>query len=260
MIIDTTNLDIFGIPPYFFCAVLGLVVAVCLYIPLMYSKKFCLQEYIKVFVIAILSLLFFAKIFGCISGIYRAIGSGEQITFYTIKNTGSVFYGGLFGFLFAYYWGIKSRLITIKEYHAIDILDVIIPLFHMISRIGCFLGGCCYGIKYKCFLSVVYTAIDTGVIKTEERIPVQLIEAIFNGGLFIYLFILVRKENWKDKKLLLRYILIYSFGRFLLEFIRGDMVRGVVYGISFSQMISILIWSIVIIFILFKRKRGEKFL
>ncbi len=251
---NTIDFTIFGIPPYFFCAVVGLVIAVWLNIALISSKGYCLQEHMKVLIISVISLLIFAKIFGCLSGIYRAVGVGETISFDTIKNTGIVFYGGLFGLLFAYYLGIKSNLITDKDFGAIDILAVSIPLFHAITRIGCFLAGCCYGIECDCFLSMDYTIMCDGIANTTNRIPVQLIESFFNIAIFVYLFVLIKKENWKNKRILLRYIIIYSCGRFLLEFIRGDTVRGVVFGISFSQMISVIVWLIVL-FAFIKRKK-----
>lgn len=251
---NTIDFTIFGIPPYFFCAVIGLVIAVWLNIALISSKKYCLQEHMKVLIISVISLLVFAKIFGCLSGMYRAIGEGEPISFDTIKNTGIVFYGGLFGLLFAYYIGIKSKLITNKDSGAIDILAVSVPLFHAIARIGCFLAGCCYGIECDSFLSINYTIRDNGIVNTANRIPVQLIEAFFNIAIFVYLFALIKKENWKNKRILLRYIIIYSCGRFLLEFIRGDSVRGVIWGISFSQMISVIIW-LVVLFTFIKRKK-----
>ncbi len=254
MSFNTVDFNIFGIPPYFFCAVIGLVAAICLNIILVSSKKYCLQEHMKVLLISIISMLIFAKLFGCLSGIYRAIGVGEQITFDTIKNTGIVFYGGLFGLLLAYYCGIKSKLITIKEPHAIDVLAVSIPLFHAIARTGCFLAGCCHGIESD-FFSINYTIMDDGVLNTANRIPVQLIEALFNVGLFIYLFSLIRKDDWKNKNLLLRYIVLYSCGRFLLEFIRGDTVRGIICGVSFSQVISVVIWLAILVFTL--RKKGK---
>lgn len=245
MSFNTVGFNIFGIPPYFFCAGVALVMAVCLNIILVASKRYCLQEYMKVLIISILSMLVFAKIFGCLSGVYRAIGVSEAITFDTIKNTGIVFYGGLFGLLVGYRWGLNSKLITVKDPHAIDTLAVCIPLFHAIARIGCFFAGCCYGIESD-VLSISYTIMGNGIANTANRIPVQLIEAAFNVGIFIYLFILIRKEDWKNKNLLLRYITIYSCGRFLLEFIRGDTVRGTIHGISFSQVISVIIWFVIL--------------
>lgn len=256
MSFNTVGFNIWGIPPYFFCSIVGLVITVCLNIILVSAKKYCLQEHMKVLFISIVSMLVFAKLFGCISGIYRAVGVGESITFATIKNTGIVFYGGLFGLLVGYYWGINSKLVTVKDPHAIDVLAVCIPLFHAIARIGCFLAGCCYGIKSDIF-SISYTILENGIIDTTNRIPVQLVGSIFNIGVFVYLFSLLRMESWKNKNLLLRYIILYSCGRFLLEFIRGDTVRGLIHGVSLSQMISILIW-LAILTITIKNKGRTK--
>ena len=255
---DTATFFIFGIPPYFFCAVVGLAAAVCLNIVLIYSKKYCLQEHMKVLMISIVSMLVFAKLFGCISGVYRAIGDGEKITLDTIKNTGIVFYGGLFGLLLPYHLCLKIKLVFIKERYAIDILAVSIPLFHAISRMGCFFAGCCYGVESDLPIAINYIIKNNGVIESSNRIPVQLIEAIFNMAIFIYLFSLVLKPDWKNKKLLTRYIALYSCGRFCLEFIRGDSVRGVIYGLSFSQLISIILWMVIIILSIRKKHREKE--
>lgn len=257
MSFNTVGFNIFGIPPYFFCAGVGLVVAVCLNIILVASKRYCLQEYMEVLLISIISMLVFAKLFGCLSGVYRAIGVDEAITFDTIKNTGIVFYGGLFGLLVGYYRGLNSKLITVKDPHAIDVLAVSIPLFHAIARVGCFLAGCCHGIESDIF-SISYTIMDNGIVNTANRIPVQLIEAAFNVGIFIYLFVLIRKDDWKNKNLLLRYVVIYSCGRFLLEFIRGDTVRGIIHGISFSQVISIIVWLTLLTITIKNRNRAKE--
>ena len=238
---------IFEIPAYFFCAFSGAVVAICAFIILLSSKKYNLQQQIKALAISILGLVICARLFGCATCIYKAIGNGESVTLDTIKNTGIVFYGGLIGMLITYNVCIRSRLITQKDYHILDVLAVTFPLFHTIARIGCFLAGCCYGIERETPLSVKYTNLENGVNVTAMRIPVQLIEAGFNFVLFIYLLILVKKDEWKTKHILYRYLLIYSTMRFFLEFIRGDTARGVICGISFSQVIAVGIWIFVII-------------
>lgn len=44
------------------------------------------------------------------------------------------------------------------------------------------------------------------------------------------------------------YLFLYAILRFILEFLRGDEIRGVVYNLSTSQIISIFI----LIFIIFR--------
>lgn len=244
---------VFGIPAYFFCSVVGAVVATCVFIVMLESKNYNLEEHMKALGISVIGLIVFAKMFGCFTGIYKAIGSGEAITFETIKNTGIVFYGGLIGLLTTYSICIRSRLITEKDYHVLDILSVTIPLFHAIGRVGCFLGGCCYGIEKDTLVSVLYTTFNQGIKNTTFRIPIQLIESSFNVLLFIYLFKLSRTDDWKNKHILYRYLILYSAARFFFEFVRGDTVRGIIHGVSFSQVISLII--MICVFVEVKKNR-----
>ena len=123
-----------------------------------------------------------------------------------------------------------------------DVLAVCIPLFHSVARVGCFFGGCCFGKESHSIIAINYTTKVFDEVTTAYRIPTQLIEAAFNFCLFLYLLHLVRSEDWKNKHILRRYLFLYSIGRFVIEFFRGDLVRGVIFGVSFSQVISILIW------------------
>ena len=184
-------------------------------------------------------MVLFAKLFGFLSGIYRDIGLGNSITLEGILNTGIVFYGGLIGLLISYYICTK---VSKQDKRILDIVAVCIPLFHSITRVGCFVGGCCFGIEIHSHFAINYTTTVFDEVTTTYRVPTQLIEAVFNICLFVYLLFLFSRNNWKEKNILRRYLLIYSIGRFIIEFWRGDLVRGVILGVSFSQVISILIW------------------
>lgn len=255
---NSVGFTIFGIPPYFFCTVVGLVAAVSLNIILVATKKYELPKHMKNLILSLVGMVLFAKLFGCLSGIYRAIGEGEAITFNTIKNTGIVFYGGLLGLLLFYFVGTRVKLISIEERNSINLLAVSIPLFHAIARVGCFLAGCCYGIEYNSFGAIEYTMMHDGIESCAYRIPVQLIEAGLNICIFVYLFSLVKRDDWDENNILVRYLVLYSCGRFLLEFIRGDTVRGVIYGVSFSQVISVLILAGILLSYIKKRNNISK--
>lgn len=256
---NSIGFRVFNIPSYFFCAFTGVVIATCSFIILLSSKKYNLQQHSKAFAISIIGLVISARMFGCFTGVYRALGNHEVITFDTIKNTGIVFYGGLIGMLVTYNICIRSKLITQKDYHILDVLAVTFPLFHTIARIGCFLAGCCYGIEKDTVISIRYTILESGTSVTALRIPVQLLEASFNFGLFIYLLMLLKTTEWKKKYILYRYLILYSVARFFLEFLRGDEARGIINGISFSQVISVGIWIFVVIRIKIKKKTEEEF-
>lgn len=235
------NFQIFGIPAYFFCAFTGFVVTTSVYIVLMSSKRYDISQSMKILMFSLLGLALGAKIFGFLTGIYRNIGNGEKVTLETMLDTGIVFYGGLFGLLIVYMLCLHSKRCCLDKY-AVDVLAVCIPLFHSIARIGCFFSGCCFGKIYEGVLSINYITIINGNIDENMRFPIQLIEALFEFLLFLYLLNSLNSDQWKEKKILIRYLIFYSIFRFMFEYLRGDVRRGLIYGISFSQCISVFIW------------------
>lgn len=166
---------------------------------------------------------------------------------------GNVFYGGLIGGLIASYITIKIRKMNIKR--TTDFLTPVIPLFHFFGRIGCFLSGCCYGVKSHIGFTYKYSLIESA--NNVNRFPIQLVESFYNLILFILLTIFYKKNKMKGKILYL-YLVLYSIGRFIFEFFRGDEYRGFVLGLSTSQFISIIIFVISIILISRKEVQNGK--
>jgi len=149
--------------------------------------------------------------------------------------SGTIFYGGLLG-------GILTGHILLRKYTAfekyVDIVAVSIPLFHFFGRIGCFLGGCCFGIP--CGFGFVFVNNPIAEANGIVRFPVQLLEAIFNLCLFILLNHLLKNGKYKNN-ILYVYLTIYAIGRFFIEYLRGDAHRGIWFIFSTSQIISIII-------------------
>lgn len=173
---------------------------------------------------------------------------------------GSVFYGGLFGAIIAASITIRVKKLDYTVYA--DMLAPAIPLFHCFARIGCFLGGCCYGIES----SIGFTATGNTLVPTLNdvcRFPVQLLEAGLNLVLFLILYWLYRKSltcRPLQGKLLLCYLMSYSVIRFFDEFLRGDAIRGFVLGMSTSQFISILLFLVsgIVLTVLICRERARR--
>lgn len=212
---------------------------------LMASKKYNLSQSLKFLFISLLGMGFGAKFFGYLTGIYRAIGLETSITIETLKDTGIVYYGGLIGLLITYSILLHTKKCFLDS-NALDVLAVCIPLFHSVARIGCFLSGCCYGRESSSILAMNYETIIEGATNTAHRIPVQLVESAFEFVLFLLLFALIKQTDWRKKHILLCYLTIYSIGRFFLEFLRGDIRRGLIRNVSFSQCISVLVWILLI--------------
>lgn len=162
---------------------------------------------------------------------------------------GSVFYGGLLGGIGTGFWYARRKKLSLGEYA--DLAAVGIPLFHGFGRIGCFLGGCCYGIE--CPVGFVFQNSLVEAANGVSRFPVQLVEAGFEFLLFGLLLWMTGKGLQKNNRIFW-YLGLYAVGRFLLEFLRGDVIRGFVGGLSTSQWISLALLAGIVIIKISRRK------
>lgn len=166
---------------------------------------------------------------------------------------GSVFYGGLIGGLFAGYLCMKHQKLDYGL--TSDCAAPSIALFHAFGRIGCFLGGCCYGVEWEHGITFHNALVESA--NGVPRVPVQLFEAGLEFALFGLLSLMLEK-GWLKNRLLAVYLLIYPVGRFALEFLRGDDYRGFLFGLSTSQLISIGVFAAAVVFLVMKRPRASK--
>ncbi len=142
---------------------------------------------------------------------------------------GFVFYGGLFGALSAVKIYSVVRRIDVGQLY--NMLTPCFLLFHSFGRVGCFLSGCCYGIEFPVGFEML---TSPGVI----RFPVQLAESFCDILIFSAVLILEHRKG-KRTDLLAVYMICYAVCRFLLEFLRGDEVRGYFLCFSTSQWIAL---------------------
>lgn len=177
----------------------------------------------------------------------------DFITIFLNIFGGSVYYGGLIGGLIAGFIYVKKANMPFDA--ATDCAAFSIPLFHGISRIGCFLGGCCYGIEWEHGITFTNSLVEqaNGV----PRVPIQLFEAGYEILLFALIFFLINKTVKYKGKLLAIYLLLYAVGRFILEFWRGDDYRGHLFGLSTSQIISILMFVGSSVFLILKSSKKK---
>ena len=174
-----------------------------------------------------------------------------------ITDGGFVFYGGLIAGIAGAFLGARLAKARIRDY--IRIIVPALPLGHAVGRVGCFFAGCCYGAPYDGLFSVNYPNSIAGLSPDISVFPVQLSEAVLNliacGVLLIF-----DKRRESAPEVLALYIIIYSAERFLLEFFRGDLSRGIFLGLSVSQWISaaLFILSFAAIFIGRSKKKRER--
>lgn len=181
--------------------------------------------------------------------IFALVGSGD-FSFSALLPfvSGMVFYGGLFGSIIAVIIYTKIDK-DVSKANVFDVFAVSAPLFHAFGRVGCFFAGCCYGIESEFGITTYLNTSPThyGV----SRFPVQLFEALANILIFALLLILFKRKKLCGK-LVLVYLSLYAPIRFVLEFFRGDEVRGFIFGLSTSQFIGLLILAFIAIYLLIK--------
>ena len=149
---------------------------------------------------------------------------------------GLVFYGGLFGAILGLW--VYSKAFKRNFGDILRMAVPVIPLTHAIMRFGCFAAGCCHGVPHD-ILGIAFTR-SVVAANGIPFLPVPLYEAAMNFGIFIVIWQFSKKER-KPLHLLCLYAIPYAVGRFALEFLRGDTVRGMVFAMSTSQFISVLI-------------------
>lgn len=162
-------------------------------------------------------------------------------------RAGGVFYGGLLGAIAGCY--IFARMNpSVSFLKMSDIAAPAIPLGQAIGRLGCFSAGCCWGSHSDLPWAVTFTNTYShdliGVPLNETLHPVQLYESFIWMILFMVLWTALRKQFFRvPGQLLCVYLMSFGIIRFLLEYVRGDLERGVYFNglLSTSQIISLLV-------------------
>lgn len=156
---------------------------------------------------------------------------------------GLVFYGGLIGAIVAAHLTARYLKEDITLHYPALVPGI--AILAGFGRIGCFLAGCCYGARTDSHLCVVFPAgsqAPSGI----PLVPIQLYEAAFEFIAVIVFFGLGFIGKLRPY-LLYIYCASYAVLRFILEFWRGDQLRGVYGPFSTSQWISIAVLLFVVV-------------
>lgn len=154
-----------------------------------------------------------------------------------------VFMGGLFGGLITIYLFCKAFKKKI-----IPVLDLFAPALafgHSIGRIGCLLGGCCYGAEVlpsNPFV-IIYPDVSLSAPSGVPLFAAPLVESVFLVFLTVLLTILFLKSSIKGL-CVSAYCLLYATERFILEFYRGDTKRGKYGFLTTSQYLCLALFVI----------------
>ena len=225
-----SSIQLFGYEIYLYPLIIGMMwsYAYLSMQKLIHAKKVELPYFKTFFIALFLSCWIGAKLFFLFSIDSELITKAKLNANFWLGG-GFVFYGGLtFGVLTTLVYKYLLKI----EWDNFKMFIPLLALGHGVGRIGCFLAGCCYGSACDLPWAINLHGVD--------RHPVQLYEAI----VLISLYFIFLKRVYSNKSVILEYLLSYSLLRFSLEFLRGDEIRGFLWSLSTSQVISVIIFAI----------------
>jgi phosphatidylglycerol:prolipoprotein diacylglycerol transferase len=172
-----------------------------------------------------------------------------------LQKPGIVFYGGAMagGAGFA----LLARALGIPWATALDQTLPGLPLAQAIGRLGCLLGGCCYGKPTSAAWSITYThALAPAAHPSLARHPWPLYEAACLLVLAV-LFAAPQRFAGRPGRRAAMYVMLYAAVRCSLEPWRGDPARGLLFhgACSVAQIVA-LVTAVAACTFLYVRRRA----
>jgi phosphatidylglycerol---prolipoprotein diacylglyceryl transferase len=162
---------------------------------------------------------------------------------------GLTYYGGLIAASAFGLWFLKRERLPVLK--VADMAGMVIPLGLFFGRLGCFMGGCCFGVGTDHAFGLRFPSGSPasrqqwkqGLLDHPYQVslpvhPTQLYEAL--GCLLIAgaLMLGLHPRKRFDGQVLLTFLGSYAVLRFVLEFWRADE-RGGLLGLSTSQLVGV---------------------
>ena len=161
--------------------------------------------------------------------------AANPASIFAIQEGGLAIYGGVAGGLVAAWIYTRRHRLSLAPFA--DLVAPSLILGQAIGRIGCLINGDAYGAPTTLPWGVVWT--NPGALVPQLGVayhPTQLYEMFWDVAVFVVLWKL-RTRLKADGALFLLYVILYSFGRFWITFLRQDAI--VVWGLRQAQLIGL---------------------
>ncbi len=184
--------------------------------------------------------------------------------FWPVQEDGTVGLGGLIllgGFILAVTASaIYIRIKRLKFWRLADSIAPSIALGVFLTRIGCYLNGCCFGVACDYPWGVNFPAYSpAGATMGDLYIhPTQLYSSLYGLAIFGILMFLDRKPNF-DGLLIGSFLILYGIARFTVDFFRYyENQMFIIDGLQFNQVVSIIMFISGIAILVYQRKASRK--
>lgn len=212
------------------------------------------ERLVDLFVFSLLGAFVGAKV-ALIIGDFRAFADHPVQFFIENLRSFGAFYGGFIaGVAVAVYYLRKHK---IRFFDAADVTVVCLALGQGIGRWGCFFAGCCYGKPTSLPWGLVFPAVPLCADGTHIH-PWPIYESLADFAIFGLLYWLFRRRAFSGQVFLV-YVMTYAVARGLLEFLRGDTVRGLYFGgtVSLSQIVAVAALAVAVPLYVYRRKAAR---
>lgn len=227
------------VPSYGFFLTLGYLISLALVLRLSRKQGLSVKEMAALALFGMAVSILGGKLYLFIG---RAVRNPDALVrdpmrLLTMSDGGGGFYGGLIAGLFFALWYLHRYRLPVWK--AADVLGTGTALGYAVMKLGCFMGGCCYGRPSGLPWAVRFPGFPGPVH------PTQLYEAGLNIFNFIVLYRLLGRKKF-DGQVIALDVFINSSVRFLVEYFRGDLGRGFIIrgaspwtSLSTPQLISL---------------------
>ncbi len=159
-----------------------------------------------------------------------------------IWKGGIVSYGAVLGITLSFYLYLKIRKLEMWKYA--DLMALVGPIIIFFVRIGCLSQGCCYGKPTHFLIHLTFTNRLSDAAHYHDGVPLhatQIYDLFFNGIFLFFILHWIDKRKKFDGQVIAWFFILYGFMRGMVEFLRGDIDRGVYGGgvISTAQIMGI---------------------
>ncbi len=223
------------------------------------------QNALNALLLAFIFAIVGARLYYCLQHVYFFIAHPAEV--FALWKGGFASYGGFIGGAVPAMLYLKKARISVWKFADCCAPSMAIGVF--LTRIGCFMNGCCFGkvshfpwaVRFPHGSGPHIQQLLNGQIGATENLslpihPTQIYHSITGFVLFL-IIIGLRKKKKADGQLFLMFAALYSLSRFLIEFYRGDTTRGFVGILSLPQLFSLIVAAIAGYFLILKLWKKE---
>lgn len=159
----------------------------------------------------------------------------SPVRFFYFWQGGFVSWGAYIGVLLSWYFYLRWRKQPVWAYF--DIASLSFPLAMFFGRGGCLLAGCCFGKPTDFFIHLTFTNPASTAYSVYPNISLHATQIYLMANVLLIQLALwwISRKYWRFQGELFSIMMIlYPVGRIGIEFLRGDVDRGVYFGGAIS--------------------------